>query len=118
MPTDRGEPPVPHSMVERQIREAMERGEFEDLPGSGKPIDGIDRPYDPGWWAKEWIRRERLLDEARDLRREALAEDRRLRAAGAAEEADRRLAEIDRELGRINRLLPPSDRVPPLRRSG
>src|SRR3712207_2155471 len=25
--------------VEEQIREAMERGEFDDLPGRGKPLD-------------------------------------------------------------------------------
>ncbi|HEV2764210.1 MAG TPA: DUF1992 domain-containing protein [Pyrinomonadaceae bacterium] len=25
--------------VEEQIREAMERGEFDDLPGKGKPLD-------------------------------------------------------------------------------
>lgn len=103
-------------MVERQIREAMERGEFDHLPGAGEPIAGLDRPYDPGWWAKGWLRRHRLLDEARDLRREALAEDRRLRAAGEVEEADRRLAEVDRELGRINRLLPPEERVGRLHR--
>ncbi len=27
------------SAVEKQIREAMERGEFDNLPGQGKPID-------------------------------------------------------------------------------
>jgi hypothetical protein len=106
---------MPLSYVERQIREAMERGEFDELPGEGRPIPDLDRPYDPGWWAKKWLRRERLLDEARDLRRDALVEDRRLRAAGRGGEADRRLAELDRELGRINRLLPPGDRVARLR---
>lgn len=103
--------------MERQIQEAMERGEFDDLPGKGLPIDGLDRPYDPAWWARGWLRRERLLDEARELRREALSEDRRLRAAGLLEEADRRLAEFDTELGRINRLLEPSERVPRLHSS-
>ena len=115
MPTDR-EPLIPLSLVERQIREAMERGEFDGLPGSGKPIEGLDRPYDPAWWATKWIRRERLLDQARDLRSDVLNEARRLRAAGREEEADRRIAEADRELGRVNRLLPPGDRVPRLRR--
>lgn len=101
--------------MERQIREAMERGEFERLPGAGKPIEGLDRPYDPAWWTRSWLRRERLLDEARDLRRGALAEDRRLRAAGRGDEADRRLAQADGDLARINRMLPPADRVARLR---
>ena len=115
MPTDR-DPVIPMSLVERQIREAMDRGEFDDLPGAGKPIEDLDRPYDPAWWATRWIRRERLLDEARELRSEVLTIARRLRAAGREDDADRRLREADRELGRINRLLPPGDRVPRLGR--
>jgi hypothetical protein len=39
--------------VERQIREAQESGEFDNLPGAGKPIPGIDRPYDENWWVKQ-----------------------------------------------------------------
>ena len=27
------------SAIEKQIREAMDRGEFDNLPGSGKPLD-------------------------------------------------------------------------------
>jgi len=29
-------------IAEEKIREAMERGEFDDLPGSGKPLQGLD----------------------------------------------------------------------------
>ena len=29
------------SWIEQQIRAGMERGEFENLPGSGKPLEGI-----------------------------------------------------------------------------
>jgi len=89
----------------------MERGEFDDLSGAGKPIEGIERPYDPSWWAKEWLQRNRLADEARDPRSRALAEDRRLCAAGNLDEAALRLADADRELSRINRLLPPGERI-------
>lgn len=48
------------SIVERQIAEAAERGEFEDLPGQGRPIPGLDRPYDPAWWAKRLVQREQF----------------------------------------------------------
>jgi hypothetical protein len=44
--------------VERQIREAQERGDFDDLPGAGKPIRGLDRPFTAETWAVEWVRRE------------------------------------------------------------
>jgi DnaJ family protein C protein 28 len=37
-------------IVERQIAEAQERGEFDDLPGKGKPLDLMENPFaDPGW---------------------------------------------------------------------
>lgn len=41
------------------IREATERGEFDNLPGMGKPLNlsGLD---DPDWWAKQKIRDEEL----------------------------------------------------------
>lgn len=47
------------SVVERRIREAQERGEFDDLPGAGKPIEGIGEPYDENWWVRNLLRRER-----------------------------------------------------------
>ena len=46
------------SVVERQIRLAMARGEFADLPGAGEPIEGLDETYDPLWWVKRWTERE------------------------------------------------------------
>ena len=47
------------SVADRQIREAMDRGEFDDLPGSGQPLPDAGAPYDPTWWAKRWIERNR-----------------------------------------------------------
>lgn len=46
--------------VDAQIRNAMARGEFDDLPGTGKPIPGIDRPHDPDWWVKRLVERENI----------------------------------------------------------
>ncbi len=48
------------SWIERQIREAQERGEFENLPGAGKPIPGLDKPHDPLWWVRQLLERENL----------------------------------------------------------
>ena len=37
-------------IVERQIVGAQERGEFDDLPGKGKPLDLTENPFaDPEW---------------------------------------------------------------------
>ena len=53
------------SWVDRQIRDGIERGEFENLPGKGRPLDGIgphgvDSHRDEDWWLKAKLRRERL----------------------------------------------------------
>ncbi|NMH91045.1 DUF1992 domain-containing protein [Pseudonocardia bannensis] len=43
---------------------AQERGDFDDLPGKGKPLPGLDGPADDLWWVKGFIRREGLSTEA------------------------------------------------------
>lgn len=62
------------SWIDRQIREAQARGEFDNLPGAGKPIPGADDPYDELWWVKNVMRREDLtfmLPTGLALRKEA-----------------------------------------------
>lgn len=58
--------------VEIQLQQAIRSGEFDNLPGAGKPIPGIDGPYDPDWWLKRLIERERIsvLPPALALRKE------------------------------------------------
>ncbi|MFJ6197976.1 DUF1992 domain-containing protein [Micromonospora sp. NPDC092111] len=46
--------------VEAQIRSAQDRGEFDNLPGLGKPIPGRGLPYDESWWIKSFLEREAL----------------------------------------------------------
>jgi DnaJ family protein C protein 28 len=39
-----------HRNLDEQIRQAMQRGEFDNLPGKGKPLDLRQNPHeDPGW---------------------------------------------------------------------
>ncbi len=49
-------------VAENRIREAMAEGQFDGLPGEGKPIPGIDDPYDENWWIKQWLRREKVRE--------------------------------------------------------
>jgi len=60
------------SWIDRQIRQAAERGEFADLPGSGAPLEDLDKPHDELWWVKRKLRREGLsyLPPSLALRRE------------------------------------------------
>lgn len=66
--------PIFESWIDRQIREAIERGEFDNLPGAGKPLEGLNGRDDEHWWVKGLIKRERLapvLPGALSLRKEA-----------------------------------------------
>ncbi len=58
--------------VDAQVRQAMERGEFDDLPGYGKPIEDLGVEHDPDWWVKKLVERENiaLLPPALALRKE------------------------------------------------
>ncbi|HEX2248061.1 MAG TPA: DUF1992 domain-containing protein [Arthrobacter sp.] len=42
------------------IRDAMARGEFDNLEYAGKPIPGLGERYDPDWWIKGLIQRENI----------------------------------------------------------
>ncbi|WP_323791675.1 DUF1992 domain-containing protein [Nocardioides sp.] len=50
-----------HLWVDQQIRIAMERGDFDNLAGAGKPIAGLDKDHDPDWWLNQLIERERIV---------------------------------------------------------
>lgn len=46
------------SWVDKQIREAEERGEFRNLRGAGKPIPGAGEPVREDAWLRDYLRRE------------------------------------------------------------
>lgn len=54
------------SPVDRTIREAVERGDFDDLPGKGKPLPGAGRigPVDENWWIRGYLEREGVPGDA------------------------------------------------------
>ena len=93
--------------VDLQIRAAMERGEFDDLPGAGKPLRGLDGPHDPNWWVKKLIEREQIsvLPAALALRREDVELDETLDrwsreqdVRQAVEDFNRRVVDARRQL--------------------
>ena len=47
-------------VAEQLIRAAQDEGKFDNLPGFGKPIPGIDEPHDEFWWIKAKLKREQL----------------------------------------------------------
>ena len=65
------------AFIETAIQVAIRRGDFDDLPGAGKPLEGLGTHHDPDWWIRRKIERENLtgIGPAAFLLR---AEDRRL----------------------------------------
>ncbi|MFE1171072.1 DUF1992 domain-containing protein [Streptomyces sp. NPDC058773] len=91
--TERNPPGVSfETWIDRQIREATERGDFAGLPGAGKPLPRLDQPYDEMWWIKEKMHREHVscLPPTLALRKEA-EEAQEAAAAAPTEAALRRI---------------------------
>jgi len=69
------------AFADELVRQAMARGEFDNLPLTGKPIPGLGGRHDPDWWLKSFIEREQItgvLPEALQLRKDDAALDDRL----------------------------------------
>lgn len=68
------------SWVDQQVQQAIRRGDFDNLAGAGKPIEGLGTEHDPDWWIKRLIERERLvvLPASVQLRKDDAALDERL----------------------------------------
>lgn len=45
-------------LAEERIRAAQQEGLFDNLPGFGKPLPGIDEVQDEHWWIREKLKRE------------------------------------------------------------
>jgi hypothetical protein len=81
------------SWVDQQVRVAMARGDFDNLRGTGKPIEGLGTQHDPDWWVKKLIEREQItgvLPPALALRKE----DAELDATLDRESAERVVREL------------------------
>jgi hypothetical protein len=91
--------------VERQLREAAERGAFDDLPGAGRPIPDLDKPHDELWWVKQKLRRENFsyLPPTIALRKQAEEALEAAALAGSEEEVRRIVAGINAKIIEGNR---------------
>jgi hypothetical protein len=93
--------------AELQVRRAMERGDFDDLPGAGKPLQLPDR-HDPDWWVKRLIEREKLTGVAPPaiaLRKEDAELDEALDREGSEEGVRRVVVDFNRRVVEARRQL-------------
>ncbi|MCP9620093.1 DUF1992 domain-containing protein [Nocardia otitidiscaviarum] len=91
------------SWIDRQIREATERGEFDDLEGAGKPIPGEGTPVDENWWLHGYLKREgvsgdALLPPALLLRRDIERIDESVRDANSEAQVRETVGELNRRI--------------------
>lgn len=99
------------SLAERRLREAAEQGEFDDLPGAGRPIPGLGETYDPNWWVKEWMRRTSLEETIAEVRSTIRSDLPKLKAFPDSPETAQRLAELNEMIEALNRELPTGQRL-------
>lgn len=61
-PADAGQPTPEQrgQAVEIAIQQAMRRGDFDGLPGAGRPLQDLGGVRDPDWWIRRKIERENL----------------------------------------------------------
>ena len=94
-------------LADLQIRRAIDRGEFYDLPGSGKPIDLSDS-HDPDWWLKRLMKREGLvmLSPSIQLRKDDAALDAQLDRLSSEKDVRREIEEFNSRVIRARYELP------------
>ena len=83
--------------VDLQVKQAMERGDFDNLPGAGKPIEGLGTEHDPDWWLKKLVEREKItvLPPALQLRKDDAELDDRLDRYNVESEVRRAVEEFN-----------------------
>ena len=122
--TDREPPGIDFgTWVEHKIREAAERGAFDDLPEAGKPIPDPDEPRDELWWIKRKLRDEGLawLPPTIALRKEAEAALAAAARAGSEAEVRAIVTGINAKIAEGNRKAasgPPAEPGPVRPRAG
>ena len=94
-------------LADLQIRRAIDRGEFDDLPGSGKPLDLSDS-HDPDWWLKRLMKREGLvmLSPSIQLRKDDAALDAQLDRLSSDKDVRREIEEFNSRVIRARYELP------------
>lgn len=108
------------SPVDRAIREAQERGEFDNLPGAGKPLRNLGNADtdDPDWWIRGLVKREQLdltgaMPPAVALRKEAESFPESLMELRTEESVRAVLEDFNRRV-KLDRLRPAVGPFPPL----
>jgi hypothetical protein len=92
------------SWREELIRLAQEEGAFDNLAGTGKPLADLGEQYDPDWWVKKLIQREKIsmLPPSLELLRKVEAEVARIWTLSDEGTVRERVRTLNAEIARAN----------------
>jgi DnaJ homologue, subfamily C, member 28, conserved domain len=90
--------------IDRQIRQGMENGDFDDLPGHGRPLADLDVIHDEMWWVRKKLRSEQVsfLPPTLAIRKELDDTLEAVAAAGTEAEVRRLVAGINARIRQVN----------------
>jgi hypothetical protein len=90
--------------IEQQIREAREAGLFDNLPGAGKPLASLAEGYDPLWWVKQLVQREKIsvLPPSLELLRKVESEMAAIWQLADEAKVRSRILALNREIAKVN----------------
>jgi len=101
-------------LVDRLIRESMERGEFNDIPGSGEPIDLTENPYEKpevrsvhrllrnAGFAPAWIEERKAIEQEFESAYTILHRANELYSGSSNKEWQRAIKEFRERVGELN----------------
>jgi hypothetical protein len=92
------------SWLEEQIRRAREDGAFDNLAGAGKPLPDLEGGYDPDWWVKKLVQRERVsvLPPAIEWLRKVESEIKKIWALTSEVDVRAQVLSLNAEIARSN----------------
>ena len=92
------------SWREELIRLAQEEGAFDNLAGAGQPFADLGEHYDPDWWVKKLIQREKvsMLPPALELLRKVEAKVQRIWTLSSEVAVRERVRALNAEIARAN----------------
>ena len=92
------------SWREELIQRSREQGDFDNLPGAGKPLADLGESYDPDWWVKKLIQREgvSMLPPALALLRRAETEIERIWTLADESAVREKIRLLNTEIARAN----------------
>jgi hypothetical protein len=104
-----------NSWIDEQVERAQRDGAFDNLPGAGKPLKDLDRPYDEDWWLREFLEREQLSVTPEPIELRSRIDALRAEAAKMTDEREvrRRFVAMNSLIARLN-AIPSPDALGPV----